>query len=291
MSILLFGANGQVGWACVQEFENKAIDLTALDRSSADLTKPEALKQIIREHQPDLVINAAAYTAVDKAEAEPEKAMLINAHAPTAMAEACREQDIPIIHISTDYVFDGLSSTPYTENSPTNPQSSYGRSKLAGEKGVSTTLSKHVILRTSWVFGIHGNNFVKTMLRLGQERDELGIVADQQGAPTYAGHIASVIFELSQLILSDNKDFWGTFHLSGQPYTTWHRFACTIFEQAQRLAIISKAPKVNPISTEEFPTPAPRPKHSCLSCEKLETLIDKDMSAWQDDLSTMLKVL
>jgi dTDP-4-dehydrorhamnose reductase len=291
MSVLLFGANGQVGWACIKEFKDRNVELTALGRKTADLSKPSAIKKIIKEHQPKLVINAAAYTAVDKAESEPEEAQAINAQAPAAMAEACSLLDIPLIHISTDYVFDGLKAQPYTEDDQPNPQSEYGRSKLAGEKGISATLNKHIILRTSWVFGIHGNNFVKTMLRLGQERDQLNIVADQHGGPTFAGHIAEVIFELSQSILTGKELAWGTYHLSGQPYTTWYGFACKIFEDASELGIITTKPQVNPISTEEFPTPAPRPKQSSLSCKSLEALTGKKMLPWKDGLNLMLSTL
>ncbi|HER27569.1 MAG TPA: dTDP-4-dehydrorhamnose reductase, partial [Rhodospirillales bacterium] len=232
MRILLFGANGQVGTELRAIDWGEDTELVALGRQQSDLLVSGNAGRVIDKEQSDLVINASAYTAVDKAESEPDLALAINARAPGEMADACSKQGIPLIHISTDYVFDGSKQGPYVEDDPVVPLGAYGRSKETGERAVREALGSHIILRTSWVFSAHGQNFVKTMLRLGAERDELGIIDDQRGCPTAAAHIAQVIAAITRQILEGKCIPWGTYHYCGTGETTWFGFACAIFEAA-----------------------------------------------------------
>ncbi len=258
MKTLILGANGQVGF----ELARLDANLIALNRNQVDFSKPGQVTQAVNYYKPDVVINAVAHTAVDKAESELSLAMQINAVAVQELARACAKNDIWCIHYSTDYVFDGKAQTPYKETDPVNPLSIYGQTKLAGEEYLQQETEKHIILRISWVYSWRGANFVKTMLRLANERDELSVVNDQQGCPTYAVDIAQATHKIIQQ-LDVKKNLGGIYHLTGSQATTWYDFAKMIFESSGHEI------KLNPIPTSEFPTPAQRPKYSILDNTKL----------------------
>lgn len=277
---LITGANGQVGYCLAQQLYGKA-DVLAVDREGLDITDRNAVFRIVTDFCPDVIINAAAYTAVDRAESEVELSEMINVKGAQYLAEASAEIGAIMLHISTDYVFNGQGSIPYSENDQTDPQGVYGQTKQAGEIAVQNANPKSVILRTAWVFGEHGNNFVKTMLRLGKERETLGVVADQLGSPTYSGDIATALIEIAYQILNGKQNAFGVYHFSGQPYTSWHGFAETIFQQAVLQKILEKAPLVNAISTSDYPTPAKRPSNSRLDLSKIQKTFGIKPSDWQ----------
>lgn len=279
MNILVFGKNGQVAT------ELAALEgVTCLGRDAADLSDPAACAAAIAQHAPDAVINAAAYTAVDKAESEEPLAQVINGEAPGAMARACASQGIPLVHISTDYVFAGDGTTPWQPSDPTGPLGAYGRTKLAGEEAVRAAGGTHAILRTSWVVSAHGNNFVKTMLRFGAERDVLTIVADQIGGPTGAREIAAAC-HASAMQLVDAPEKSGTYHFSGAPDCSWADFAREIFAQAGITCDVTDIP------TSDFPTPAVRPPNSRMDCSLTEATFGVQRPQWKDSLATILKDL
>ncbi len=274
--ILVFGETGQVA----RELAAQA-PVTTLSRAQADLTDPAACAAAIRSHRPRAVINAAAWTAVDKAESEEEAATIINAHAPAAMARECAALGIPFVQISTDYVFDGQGNAPWQPDSPTAPLSAYGRSKLKGEEAVRAAGGPHVILRTSWVFSAHGANFVKTMLRLGTERPVLRVVADQWGAPTPAAAIAAACLSIADRLVAA-PHLSGTHHFAGTPDTTWAGFARAIMEMAHLQA------QVEDIPTAAYPTPARRPANSRLDCTALTRDFGISRPDWRAALRQML---
>ena len=277
--ILVFGKTGQVGTE-LSNFEN----INALDREQADLSNPQSCKEVILRHKPKAVINAAAYTAVDKAEIDENLARCVNGEAPLKMAEACLELNIPLIHISTDYVFDGSGTTPWRCTDTTFPKSAYGRSKLEGEKGIQASGCVYVILRTSWVVSQHGNNFVKTMLKLSQTRDLLSVVDDQIGGPTCARDIAQTcILIVEQLIKEPFKA--GIYHYSGQPDVSWCTFANVVFKDAGCSSVAT------PIPTSSFPTAASRPLNSRLDCSTTDEMFGISRPFWRDGLSNILKEL
>ena len=277
--ILVFGKTGQV----TTELQ-RCGDVVALGRDQADLANPAACSDAIRAHTPSAVINAAAYTAVDRAEEEEAMATIINGDAPKAMARACVELDIPLIHISTDYVFAGTGDTPWHPDDPTAPQNAYGRSKLAGEIGIRNSAAVHAILRTSWVVSAQGANFVKTMLRLSQTRDALKIVADQIGGPTPARDIAAACLEMAKQLIADASKS-GTYHFSGAPDLSWADFARAIFEQT------GKAVTVTPIPTTDYPTPAKRPLNSRMNCSAIEQVFGIPRPDWREGLNIVLQEL
>ncbi|UVE18792.1 dTDP-4-dehydrorhamnose reductase [Pseudomonas sp. LS44] len=268
MKVLITGAHGQVGHELLRhapaDFEVHGLGSAELD--IADAAQVQAAVEHLR---PQLIINAAAYTAVDKAESEAERAYAVNRDGVTHLARAAAELGIPVLHISTDYVFAGDAEQPYRETDATAPSGVYGASKLAGEQALSELCPQHLILRTSWVFGAHGNNFVKTMLRLGRERDTLGVVADQRGGPTPAAAIADALWQLATRYREQGALHWGIFHFSGTPACTWHAFAVEIFRQAAELGLLEREPQVNAISSAAYPTPAKRPAWSVLDGERL----------------------
>lgn len=276
MTLLVFGKTGQVA----RELQARA-DATALGRDQADLTDPEACAAAIRAHGPDAVINAAAYTAVDQAEDDEDIATQVNGVAPGAMARACADLGIPFVHISTDYVFDGSGNTPHKPDDPTSPLGAYGRSKLQGEDAVRGAGGVYAILRTSWVVSAHGNNFVKTMLRLGAERDRLSIVADQVGGPTAAGDIAAACLEIARQLQADPGKT-GTYHFAGSPDVSWAGFAREIFAQA-RIAC-----EVTDIPSSDFPTPAKRPGNSRMDCSATTDVFNIPRPDWRVSLSGIL---
>jgi dTDP-4-dehydrorhamnose reductase len=279
MTILVFGSTGQVA----TELRAQA-NVTALGRDAADLSNPEGCAAAIYAHKPNAVINAAAYTAVDRAETEEAQATTINGEAPGAMAGACAALGIPFVHISTDYVFAGDGDTPWRPDDPTGPLGAYGRSKLLGEEAVRAAGGVHVILRTSWVVSAHGNNFVKTMLRLGAERDTLNIVADQIGGPTPARAIASACLSMADQLAADPSKT-GTYHFAGAPDTSWADFARTIFAEA------GLGCDVTDIPSSAYPTPARRPLNSRLDCSATEAAFGIARPDWRAGLRNILEDL
>lgn len=284
--ILVTGCNGQVGHCLVQQLTGK-VDLLAVDRNELDITDKEAVFATVKSFKPDVIINAAAHTAVDRAETEVELSEQINVKGPEYLAQAANEIGAAILHISTDYVFDGQGKGEYKETDPVDPQGVYGKTKLAGEVAVLQANPKSIILRTAWVFGEHGNNFVKTMLRLAKDRDNLGIVGDQFGGPTYAGDIAAALIKISEKIMQGEAVEYGIYHFSGKPYVSWFEFANAIFDQAEAQEVFSKRPLVKAISTVDYPTPAKRPANSRLNLSKIKQVFDIEPSDWQKALKNI----
>jgi dTDP-4-dehydrorhamnose reductase len=273
MKILLTGTRGQVGYELARSLQSLG-EVIAVDRSKMDLSDLDSVRDVVRNVKPNLIVNPAAYTAVDQAEKEAELAMRVNGEAPGVMAEEAARLGAAMIHYSTDYVFDGRKTGQYTEDDVTNPLSVYGRSKLAGEQAVEAANIPHLILRTSWVYGARGKNFLQTIRRLAAERDELRIVADQHGAPTWCRTIADTTTNIV-IHLSSNKDSrqdWqeasGIYHLTAQGQTSWHGFAQSIVDSMATTG--RQKPVVTPIATREYPLPAARPMNSVLSCERLQ---------------------
>lgn len=279
MKVLITGCNGQVGHSLVKQLEGKA-DVLAVDKEQLDITDQAAVFATVSAFLPDYIINAAAHTAVDKAEEEIDLSFSINRDGPKYLAEAAKNCGAVMLHISTDYVFDGEGCRPYKESDPVGPQSIYGQSKLAGEYAVAEVLEQHLILRTAWVFGEYGNNFVKTMLRLAKSRDEFSIVSDQFGGPTYAGDIASALFTMINNIEQGKVPKWGLYHYSGMPYVSWYEFAERIFDMAVENGVISVFPSLSEISTSAYPTPAKRPLNSRLDCGAIHDEFGIKVSDW-----------
>ena len=285
---LITGANGQVGSQLVQQLQAQPnTTVIATDRNTLDITNCAAVFQAAQTPHPDIIINAAAHTAVDKAESEPDFARAINVDGTRHLAEAAQDIGAAFLHISTDYVFDGKGETPYRESDATAPQSVYGQTKLDGETAALAACPHTIVLRTAWVFGEHGNNFVKTMLRLGRERDTLGIVADQHGAPTYAGDIAAALIQIAQHIAAEQPTEYGVYHFSGSPYTSWYGFASEIFRRAAAHNLLPRAPALNAIATSDYPTPAKRPANSRLDCSKIQAAFGIAPSDWQAALGSL----
>ena len=281
MKILVTGKNGQIGRCLVEQLSTMPdVTLLALDRDQLDITDPINVNNVVAEFIPNIIINAAAYTAVDKAEQERELAYAVNRDGPFNLAVAANNINATIIHISTDYVFAGDSLAAYVESDNTEPQSEYGRSKLAGEQAVKRACLQHIILRTGWVFAEHGHNFVNTMLRLTKTKDTLDVVADQFGSPTYAGDIANAIMIITKQ-LADGHQAYGLYHYSGFPYVSWHAFAEKIFELALAQGVLKQSIQVNPITTPDYPTPAKRPANSRLNCHKIKQEFGIVQSDWQ----------
>ena len=280
MTFLVFGSTGQVG----TELRLQSPNSTFLGRNQAGLNNPATCAAAIRSRRPKAVINAAAWTAVDKAEAEEAQALTINGAAVAAMATACAELGIPLVHISTDYVFDGAGETPFSPDHPTAPLGAYGRTKLAGENAVRASGAPHAILRTSWVFSAHGSNFVKTMLRLGAERKAVNVVADQVGGPTPARDIARACLVIAER-LTDDPSRSGTYHFSGAPDVSWADFARAIFVRA------AVDCTVHDIPTSAYPTPAVRPLNSRLDCATLGQVFGISRPDWASGLDKTLQEL
>ncbi|MBW4648115.1 MAG: dTDP-4-dehydrorhamnose reductase [Kastovskya adunca ATA6-11-RM4] len=286
--ILLLGSTGQLGQELQPALQSLG-EVIGVGSQRVNFAEPDNLRSFVDEIQPDLIINAAAYTAVDKAESEPELAKAVNAIAPSILAQEAQKLGAFLIHISTDYVFDGNHSHPYRESNATNPLSVYGKTKLAGEQAVRENCLHHLILRTAWVYGTHGkSNFVKTMLKLGAEREELRVVADQIGSPTWTGDLANAI---AQLVPKLTSELAGTYHYTNSGVASWYDFAIAIFEEAQQLGFPLKVQQVVPITTAEYPTPARRPAYSVLSCGKISTILGTYPPHWRQGLRQMLREL
>lgn len=281
MKVLLTGSKGQLG-RCFQDRLPAGWEILATDTDELDITDLNVVKAVVEKYQPNIIVNAAAYTAVDKAETEPELAALINVTGPKNLALAANDVGARLVHVSTDYVFDGTSTTPYIETDVTNPLGVYGQTKLDGEIAVSAVQPEAIIIRTAWVFSEYGNNFVKTMLRLAKERDTLSIVSDQRGCPTYAGDIAQAIIDL----VEKNAE-GGVYHFCGDKQVSWNEFADDIFSKAILLKKIANLPIVNPIPSQQYPTPAKRPAFSTLNTHKIE-MIKIKASDWQHALLDVL---
>lgn len=296
MNILLLGKNGQVGWE-LQRALAPLGDLIAVDRAQADLAEPEKLRAFVANCSPDIIVNAAAYTAVDKAETEIELAYTVNAESVGVLAEEAKRLNAWLIHYSTDYVYDGTKQTEYLETDNVNPLSVYGKSKLAGEDNIRQKGCKYLNFRTSWVFAAKGNNFAKSMLRLAYERTELKIVADQFGAPTSAELIADVtVLCIQQLTINDEQfgnERVGTYHLVANGETTWHSYAQHVINKANKLGgkLTVLAENILPINTEDYPLPAPRPKNSKLNTYKLEQAFLINLPVWSVYVDRMLEEL
>ena len=286
MKILITGRNGQVAQALLSSLQDLG-ELSCLGRAELDLADAEAIRAQVRARRPDLIINAAAYTAVDQAESESEQAFAINAIAPGVLAQEAKALGIPLIHYSTDYVFDGSKPSPYQDDDQPAPLGVYGQSKLAGEQAIAAVGGEHLILRTSWVYSLYGRNFLLTMQHLLQEREELRVVSDQVGAPTWAGTIAAATRELIEHWRNDQAGPWGTFHLTGQGQTSWFGFASAIGEHLQ--AAGKPCARLLPIASSEYPTPAQRPLNSRLDCSRLQRTWTIQLPDWQTALADCLR--
>jgi len=288
MKILVTGSKGQVGQSLVRLLEARNdVELRALDRDKLDITNKQEVDSIVADFAPDIVINAAAYTAVDKAESDIQLATAINRDGPLFLAEAAQKIGAALLHISTDYVFDGKKVGSYSEEDQTEPQSVYGKTKLEGEFAVASVCERHIILRTAWVFSEYGNNFVKTMLRLAETHDNLSIVGDQSGGPTYALDIAKALVLISEQITTGRDVEYGTYHFSGLPHVSWYEFADAIFSAAGSQMLISNKPVLKSITTSEYPTAAKRPANSKLNIDKIYNDFAIEASDWQRALNNL----
>jgi dTDP-4-dehydrorhamnose reductase len=290
MMFVVIGSNGQLGWELVRQGAARGLKILALDYPEIDIGEPASIDSRIESREIDLIINAAAYTAVDRAESEPEVAFSVNRDGPANLAERCREGSIPLIHVSTDYVFDGTKKGAYIEEDPVAPLGVYGESKAAGEAEVRKRLPKHIIVRTAWLAGVHGYNFVKTMLRMGRDKNTLRVVSDQYGCPTFAADLAEAILELVRQAENNQSVKWGTYHYCGAGKTTWHGFATAIFEIAGQYEKF-EVKNVVPISTAEYPTPVKRPANSVLDCSKIERHFGIRPRPWRESLAEMIERL
>lgn len=289
MKILVSGGNGQIGWELAQK--NSIQDIViALTHTQLDITDPAQINKALLDLTPDIFINAAAYTAVDKAEQEPAQAFAINRDGPAVLAQACASANVPLFHLSTDYVFSGAQQQPYREDDPTNPINIYGESKLAGEKAIRENWHKHCILRVSGIFSAHGHNFVKTILRLAQEKETLRIVADQIICPTPASDIVETILHICRELTSNPQAEWGTYHYCSNEPTDWYHFAEAILAVAtdyQPLAV----KQFIATTTANYPTPAKRPAYSVLDCSKLQSRFGIEPRTWRENLAPIIRQL
>ncbi len=291
--LLLLGADGQLGW----ELRRALLPLgevIACGRAQADLARPDALRAVLQRAQPHVIVNAAAYTAVDRAESEAELAQCVNAQAPATLAHWAAEHDAWLVHYSTDYVFDGRSEHPYDERCAPNPASVYGRSKLAGEQAITAAGCRHLVLRTSWVYAARGGNFAKTMLRLAREREQLRVVADQFGAPTAAELIADVSALALHRVLHDAQfgaQASGLYHLSASGSTSWHGYASYVLECARTLGESLRCRELLPIATADYPLPAKRPANSQLDCTLLQQRFGLRLPDWRVQVQRLLAEL
>ena len=286
--LLVVGKSGQLARAIAGACASSGVDAICLERPDLDLTKPETIERAISRVAPQVILNTAAFTDVDGAESEQETAFDINARGPEHLANICARYGLPLIHISTDYVFDGQSSRPYRPDDPVAPLSVYGQSKAAGEVAVRETLETHVIIRTAWLYSMQGRNFLRTMLRLGEEKDQLSIVDDQTGSPTYAHDLAAGLLTVARMLLDRQEpSHWGTFHMTNAGSTTWFGFAEAIFETAASNG--QRAPDLAPIPTRDYPMPAKRPAFSVLDCQLTEDTFGVRMRPWKEALSACLE--
>lgn len=291
MKILVTGGNGQVGSELEKLSSATDHEIILTDHQHLNIADKKSVKDYFETKSPDICINAAAYTAVDKAEQEIGLAFAVNRDGAANLASACDELNIPLLHISTDYVFDGSKPDAYTEVDIPNPASVYGQSKWEGDQKVIKLLNQYLILRVAWVFSATGNNFVKTMLRLGAERDELKIVSDQRGGPTSASDIANILLNIVDLYAQGKTIEWGVYNYTGQPAVSWFDFASEIYKQAEGMGLIKKAPFLHAIPTTDYPTPAKRPMNSVLDCSKIQRNYGIQQPDWRISLEKVLQEL
>lgn len=286
--ILLFGSRGQLGREMLRTARERGVAVTGVARAEVEIADQDAVARAIDGTRPDVVVNAAAYTAVDQAEAEPDRARLANERGPAVLAAACARVGVPLVHVSTDYVFSGDKSGPYVESDPTTPLGVYGRTKADGEAAIRDRHRQHVILRTSWLYGEFGNNFCKTMLRLSRERDDLRVVSDQRGCPTSTRDLAKAICLIAPRLRAGD-DVWGTYHLAGTGVTTWHGFAGQIVDS--QAPITGRRPTVTPIATVDYPTPARRPSNSELDSSRFAHAFGYKAAPWRESVDRTVRAL
>ncbi len=287
MNILIAGAKGQLGIELMRQGPEKGFSVFPVDLPEVDITSPDPVRAAIRDAGASLVVNCAAYTQVDTAESQDMLAFKVNSLGPAILAHVCTEAKIPLIHISTDFVFDGSKHSPYLETDPISPMSVYGKSKAVGEAVVERILSRHIIVRTAWLYAFQGQNFVRTILRLGSERDTVRVVSDQLGSPTCAADLAEAILTISEAIRTQGEIAWGTYHYCGKGVISWHEFAQAILDIAKAY-IPLKTTRVDPITTDQYPTPAKRPAYSALDCEKIQSQFGIVPKPWRESLEKTL---
>jgi dTDP-4-dehydrorhamnose reductase len=288
--IVVFGGNGQLGQELARAGAGRGAALTAIGRDQADITDASAVAAAVTAYRPTLVVNAAAYTKVDLAETETAGAAAANSEGPAVLARACAGAGIPLLHVSTDYVFDGRTARPYLETDVVNPLNAYGRSKAAGEAAIKDVLPRHIILRTAWIYGEFGHNFLKTIVRLAADRKELRVVADQFGTPTSTRDLATTILRIAPRVAgADDAGLWGTYHFTASGATTWHEFATAIV--AAQAPLTGRAPKVTAITTAEYPTPAVRPANAVLDCGKFGRVFGFRGRPWADEAADVTRAV
>jgi dTDP-4-dehydrorhamnose reductase len=287
MNLLITGAKGQLGTELMRQGPDRGIQTFPVDLPEVDITRPDPVRAAIRDSGAALVINCAAYTQVDLAESQEMLAYQVNSLGPAILSHVCAEAQIPLIHVSTDFVFDGSKKTPYQETDPISPMSVYGKSKAVGEAVVERILGRHIIIRTAWLYALQGQNFVRTILRLGAERDSVRVVSDQLGSPTCAADLADAILTISEAIRTKEDIAWGTYHYCGQGVISWHEFAQAILDIGKAF-IPMKTTRVDPISTDQYPTPAKRPAYSALNCEKIQNAFGIVPKPWRGSLEKTL---
>jgi len=288
MKLLIIGSKGQLGSELVIECKRNDFSFLDLDLPEFNITDPAQVEKTVADFKPSIVINASAYTNVDEAETDPEIVFSVNSDGPANLAVPCDKNRIPIIHVSTDYVFDGSKGQPYTESDPVSPLGVYGKSKEEGESKLRSILNQHIILRTSWLYGTYGNNFVKTMLKLGNEKEILKVVSDQYGSPTCAADLAEAVVNISKQITQNPKIAWGTYHYCGHGITTWYKFAKTIFEIASQYHNY-KVASVEAITTAQYPTRTKRPAFSALDCGLIKKHFGINTKPWQGSLEKTIE--
>ena len=291
MKIIVTGHKGMLGRDLMPRLEEAGFSLKGLDIEDMDITRSGDILPRFESFKPDLVINCAAYTAVDKAESEAELAFSVNKKGPANLSRACKTTRIPFIHISTDYVFNGNAKRPYREDDPISPLGVYGRSKWEGEEAVRSLLEQHIIIRTSWLYGVHGQNFVKTILGLAEEKEEIRVVDDQKGCPTWTGDLADALVSIVQRIdKGSNEVSWGTYHFCGSGIASWYAFAIAIVKEASRRSSL-KVSRILPIPTSDYPTPAKRPMWSVMDCSKIKDTFDINPKKWEKSIRIVIEKL
>lgn len=287
--LLVVGSNGMLGRDLLERVDQDEWASEGLDLPDLDITSLPALLSSIETVSPDIIINCAAYTAVDKAESEPDMTFAVNRDGSGNLADACLRMSIPLIHLSTDYVFDGNADRPYHEDDRPNPVGVYGRSKLEGETAIRSRWAEHIIVRTAWLYGRHGSNFAKTMLWLASERDEIRVVDDQTGCPTWTGDLADALIHMARMVTKERSTVqWGTYHFCGAGQTSWYEFARLIISEARRNKLLSRDIRLTPIRTVDYPTPASRPAWSVLDCGKLASSFGIKPRPWEMGLKDMM---
>jgi dTDP-4-dehydrorhamnose reductase len=289
MKLLVTGAKGQLGWELMRHAAEGSFSVTGVDLPEVDLCEDAQVAQTFEAARPDLVINAAAYTNVDGAESERALCYRVNEAVPRRLAVACRRAGIPLMHISTDFVFHDPRTTPWTESDPVSPRGVYAASKAVGEDAVKAELNQHLIVRTAWLYGIRGKNFVKTMLTLARDREEIGVVADQEGCPTFAGDLAQTLLAMAAKLAGGGELAWGTYHYCGGGSTTWHGLAEAAIDLARRRKQVDfKLKRLKALTTAEYPTPAVRPAYSVLDCGKIEKALGIAIPTWETVLAAVI---